>query len=266
MRDPVKERLKYARQSILPILTAMILGEYGKYHKLLSENDNTIQTDIKADNTAIEKVLAKYPDDSIITEESSKRGEEFKGNEYKWIMDLLDGSSNYRKNISFFATSIAMQKNNELYGGLIYNPAEKQLFCARKDLGAFYHDLDKRKSSRLSVSDIDDLRKANISTVSSNSYKKYGMLGLLNDLQKSVKGNRQLGCTSLELAYTAKGAFDGIVKPTNNPWGVSAGLLMVEEAGGRITLFRKGNLNIYVASNPYIHKGLCDVVDNYLSK
>lgn len=264
----VEKRILFAKESIIPDLADVALDYWGTPTALLDPNDNTTQADINADDLAIDIICkSDYKKDCIITEERAKKGEIINPNSrYSWVIDALDGSSNHRKGIPVFAASIAVKEDTKLKGGVVYAPMERKLFYAVPGRKAQLEDNLKGVYKDLRVSKTENLRDATISTVSSNSYKKHGLLGLLQELQPKVRDNKQLGCTSLEFAYTAMGTLDGVVKPTKNPWGVGAGIMLVEGAGGKVKSFKKGELYIHVASNPFIHDELCGIVENYLLK
>lgn len=254
----IEMRLKYANKNIFPALAPLIMSDFGRKQDLVYKNDNTLPTDIHADEACIESILRKYPFDSILTEERSKIKGNIKGNDYEWIVDSIDGSANFREVCPFFATSIAIKKNDALHAGMVYHYPARSLYYAQAGKGAFLNNYP------IHVSDVKDLGKANVSFVADVSYEKHGLNDLMAVLKRNIGFEQQLKCTSLDFAYVAAGKFDGVVKPTRNPWGVSAGMVLVPEAGGRLTTYRKGDLNIHVASNPFIHDALCDVVKNYL--
>ncbi|MBW2987381.1 inositol monophosphatase [Candidatus Woesearchaeota archaeon] len=255
----IRARLQYGLKNVLPRLVPLIHREFPKDHRLISPYDNTIQPDLDAEEEGISAIRSRYPADSIVAEESAKRGEKIKGeSDYGWIADFIDGSSNFRKKKPHFAINMSVKKGDEVLGGIICDPMKYRIFYTRKGAGFF---LDGEK---LSLYDKPGLARrlsdAHLGLISPNSFRKHREYGLMQRLQKAAGSKIAEGSTSLELAACAAGEVDGVVKPTSNPWGVSAGLLMVEEAGGKVTPIDRGPHTIYVASNPYIHEELCDVV------
>lgn len=268
-KDGIEKRVYFAMQKLVPEISKMLDKDWGIPQKRLYPDDNTMQIDLDVDDRAIKLLKANknYTKDYMLTEEQAKKGKIINPDgEYKWKMDLLDGSTNYNAQIPFYATSIAIGKDESIAGSVVHAPSYNQLFYAIHGKGAFIGDKLSEIYKPIHVSETKDLKDAKVSTVSSNSFKKHGLLGLLQKIQDNVKSNAQLGATALEFAYTAMGAFDGIVKPTKNPWGVSAGILLVEEAGGKVTIIKYKAVNIHVASNPQIHDALCKLVEQYLSE
>jgi myo-inositol-1(or 4)-monophosphatase len=250
----IRARLHYGLKKVLPKLIPLIQREFPKEHRLLSADDNTIQPDIDTEEKGISVIKSRYPADTIIAEERSKRDANLKGNSpYGWVADFIDGSSNFRKKKPYFAINMSIRKGNEVLGGIICDPMYYKIFYVRKGEGVY---LD---GEPISVSSQTDLSKAHIGLISPNSFRKHNENYLMRRLEQVVGSERKNGSTSLELAACAAGEIDGVVKPTKNNWQ-DAGFLMVKEAGGRVTPIRRGSHTIYVASNPYIHKALCDVV------
>ena len=251
----IQARLYFGLKKVLPKLIPLIQREFGKDHNLLSPDDNTIQPDIDTEEAGISIIRRRYPTDAVVAEERAKKGRTLKGrSSYEWVADFIDGSTNFRKKIPRFAVNMSVKKGEEVLGGIICDPLTNKIFYTRKGQGAH---LD---GELLSVSDQTDLAKAHIGLISPNSFRKHGENDLMYRLEKAAGYERKNGSTSLELAACAAGEVDGVVKPTNNPWGVSAGLLMVKEAGGKVTHINRGAHRIYVASNPYIHDALCKIV------
>lgn len=267
--DGIEKRVYFAMQKIVPTIDKMLRKDQEKIQERLYPDDNTIQTDFDVDDAAVKLLKANknYKRDYMLTEEKGKKGKIINPyGKYKWIMDLLDGSTNYNAQVPFYATSIGIGKEDSIDGGIVNAPSYNQLFYAIRGKGAFSGDKLSEIYKPIHVSETKDLKDAKVSTVSSNSFKKCGLLGLLQKIQDSVRSNPQLGATALEFAYTAMGAFDGIVKPTRNLWGVSAGILLVEAADGKVTPIKNGDVTIYVASNQHIHDALCEIVKRYLSE
>ena len=256
----IGRRVKYANKKIFPVLMPLIMSDFGKKQELVYKDDNTLPTDILADEACIDKILRKYPDDSVLTEERDKVKGNIKGNNYEWIIDSIDGSNNFKKVCPYFATSIAIKKKDSLHAGMVYHYPSSSLYYSQVGRGAYLNN------HKIHVSEKKELDEANVSLVADISYEKHGIKELMERLKTRIGNEQQLKCTSLEFAYVASGVFDGIVKPTRNPWGVSAGMVLVPEAGGKLTTYNKGDLNIHVASNPFIHDDLCKVVEKYLEK
>jgi myo-inositol-1(or 4)-monophosphatase len=254
--DPeVNARLYFGLRALLPELIPFLRGEYAKTHQLLSANDNTILPDIEAEDRGVDVIRAEFPADSIVAEERSKFRQNIYGrSKYRWNADFIDGSSNFRKHQPYFAINMSIQRGDDIMGGIICDPMDERVYHVRKGNGAYLN------GEQLLVSTQRDLSRAEIALISSNSFTKHGEEDLMHRLEQAAGNSRKKGCTSLELAACAAGEIDGVVKPTRNPWQ-SAGLLMVQEAGGLVTVFDRGSHKIYVASNPYIHTDLCRIVE-----
>lgn len=227
----------------------------GIHHK----GDINIVTDVDlACQTAIIDLIEKhYPGDYIIAEEKQNV---FEGNHNKWIVDPLDGTTNYAHGYPFFCTSIAYEVMGEVVVGVVYNPIFNELFTARKGDGVYLN------GKRVAVSVIGDMKQALLST------------GFPYDLPTSARNNisqfvkflynaqavRRDGSAALNLAYVACGRFDGHWEMKLNPWDMAAGVLMVTEAGGLVTDFHGLPFSIYgdelVASNGLIHRRLIEIL------
>ena len=259
---PAEERLDFAKRRILPAVNSILCANFGKDRTLLQAGDNTLRTDIVVDDICNDLVRSKYPDDAILSEEKAKKGWYTAGvSDFQWIMDALDGSTNYRKKSPLWAVSIALKEKGELKAGLVHHPFSESSYHAVRGQGAFLNSY-----APLEVSPISRLEAARVGLISDHCFERQGLDGLQSVVEQEVRWPEKWGCTSLEFASVATGVLDGIVKPTKNPWGVSAGILLVEESGGKVTTYRKGDVNIHVASNPYIHDSLCRVVKDYLRK
>ncbi|MBD3259247.1 hypothetical protein GF371_01290 [Candidatus Woesearchaeota archaeon] len=251
----IKSRLYFGIRQVLPELIPFLREEYQKHHELLSPEDNTIQPDIGAEERGVSIITERFPGDAVVAEERSKADNNVAGRpaSFGWTADFLDGSTNFRKHRPYFAISMSLNKGKDLLGGLICDPIANKKFYAIKGRGAY---LDRRP---LSVSVQKDLSKAKMGLISLNSYRKHNELDLMQRLYQAAGECRTKGCTSLELAACAAGELDAVVKPTKNNW-LDAGILMVEEAGGKVTAIDRSSHKIYVASNPYIHDELCRIV------
>ena len=174
----------------------------------------------------------------------------------KWIIDPLDGTSNYVAGLPWFCVSIALEVEGEMELGCIYNPAMEELFFAKKGCGATCN------GKNLSVSPHNEMKDCLFAT--GFYYFKGDQLNEQLVRIKKVKGAslgiRRFGSAALDLAYTAQGTFDGFWEVGLNPWDVAAGALMVQEAGGMVTDLTSGPDYVYerniIASNQYIYSKL----------
>jgi myo-inositol-1(or 4)-monophosphatase len=174
--------------------------------------------------------------------------------DHRWIVDPLDGTTNFLHGVPHFSISIGLERRGELVAGVIYDPIKGELFCAEKGAGAYLND------RRLRVSGRSDLATCLVGTgipVLDWPGRAQGFATQLERLSDEVAGIRRLGTASLDLAYVAAGRLDGFWEFGLKPWDVAAGIVLVREAGGMIQrLDGESNLlagGTLVASNAVIH-------------
>ncbi|MCM2452306.1 inositol monophosphatase family protein [Agrobacterium vitis] len=226
--------------------------------------DFVSQADMKAEKLAREDLLKARPTYGFLGEE----GEEIKGTDgaHRWIVDPLDGTTNFLHGIPQFAVSIALERNGEIVAGVIFNPATDELYTTEKGGGAFLNDRRIRVGARKALSDcvigcgMPHLGKGN-----------HGKALLeLRHVMGEVAGVRRMGAAALDLAYVACGRFDGFWETGLHAWDIAAGLLLIREAGGFVSDMSGGTDSLdrgdIVAGNEYIQKALLDVVKRPLPK
>ncbi len=197
-------------------------------------NDYVSEADRQAEEKIIEVLRKAYPNHSILAEESgTHEGHE----EYQWIIDPLDGTTNFLHGFPQFAVSIALKHNNKLDQAVIYNPISQELFTASRGRGAF---LDNR---RIRVSNHTKLEGALLGT--GFPYKDHqhldAYMGMLKAFITKTAGIRRPGSAALDLAYVAAGRIDGFWEIGLSPWDIAAGILLVREAGGLVSDFVGGH-------------------------
>jgi len=237
----------------------------GKIKRIDYKSRVSLVTDI--DRLAEERILSiireKYPSHDILTEE--RRIEE-KGSQYKWIIDPLDGTTNYVHEYPRYCVSVALEKDGEVILGVVYDPVPDELFLAEKGKGA---TLNGRK---ISVSKIDELDKSLLATGFPYDRRERadGYLKLYREFMLNSQGVRRDGSAALNLCYTANGRFDGFWEEQLAPWDVAAGSLIVTEAGGEVTDFKGDRIDIYekeiLASNGKIHKEMQEILGKVIKK
>lgn len=247
------------------ILAAQKAGEFlmkniGKvsYEKvdLKRKFDYVTELDKESENIIIQTLLKEFPDHKIYAEETTK--DESGG--YRWIIDPLDGTTNYIHTVPFFAVSIALEYNGEIILGVVYDPNREELFVAEKNKGATLNN-HPIKASSISDTNISLLstgfpfRSKNDIDLYQESFKK---------LFLKMSGIRRFGAVAIDFGYIACGRIDGFWEIGLAPWDVAAGYLIVKEAGGRMTDFAGGDEAIWtgnvVASNSLIHDDILRVV------
>lgn len=221
-------------------------------------NNLVTEFDLKAEKIIIDNIRKYFPDDEILSEECGNI--ENSAAKAKWIIDPLDGTVNFAHSIPIFSISIAVEINNEIICGVVYNPMLDEMFYASKGNGAFLNE------QRISVSETNELMKSilvtgfpyNVSENPNNCISHF-----VSIIQKGIPV-RRLGSAALDLAYLACGRFDGYWEIKLNPWDVAAGMLILLEAGGKITDYSGKPYYIYdnsiLASNGNIHNQLSEIL------
>ncbi|VVT06283.1 inositol monophosphatase family protein [Rhizobium sp. EC-SD404] len=225
---------------------------------LKGPGDYVSQADRKAEEIIHSELLRARPTYDFLGEE----GGETKGTDgaHRWIVDPLDGTTNFLHGIPFFAVSIALERNGEIVGAVIFNPAMDELFTAERGGGAFLNDRRLRVAARKKLS--DSVVATGIPHLGRGHHGKF--LLELRNVMGEVAGVRRTGSAALDLAYTAAGRFDAYWEKNIAAWDIAAGLLLVREAGGYVTDLEGGNRmfesGTVLAGNEYIHKALKEVV------
>jgi len=231
---------------------------------LKGPGDYVSQADRKAEKIVKEELLKARPTYGFLGEES----EEIKGTDgaHRWIVDPLDGTTNFLHGIPLFATSIALERSGEIVAGVIYNPASDELFTAEKGGGAFVNDRRLRVAARKSLSDC--VIGCGIPHLGQTMHGKF--LVQLRHVMGEVAGVRRLGAAALDLAYVAAGRLDGFWEEGLHAWDMAAAMIMIREAGGfssdlggTTDIFGSGTI---VAGNELIHKALLEVANRPLPK
>jgi myo-inositol-1(or 4)-monophosphatase len=205
-------------------LDALEVAEKGR-------NDFVTRVDQLAEEAIIEVIKDHYPEHAIIAEESGASGE----HRVQWIIDPLDGTTNYMHGFPVFSVSIAVMDNGELQHGVVYDPLRQEIFSASRGQGA---QLDGR---RIRVSRQAALRGALISTgfpYRENAEHMDVYLRMLRSVMIEAAGVRRPGSAALDLCYLAAGRVDGFWELGLKIWDIAAGALIIREAGGRISDFR----------------------------
>ncbi|MCX7983895.1 MAG: inositol monophosphatase [Bacteroidetes bacterium] len=215
------------------------------------------EIDKQSEQIILRKIRQHYPDHDFLGEES---GAHKISSPYRWIVDPLDGTVNYAHGVPIFAVSIAVEYNNELLLGVIYDPMRDELFTAERGKGAFLNGV------RISVSRTSTLLESLLVTGFPYDVRKELDYHLRPFNEFLVKGQaiRRLGSAALDLAYVACGRFDGFWEGKLNPWDMAAGVLLVVEAGGRWTDYNGNSTTIYtpqmLATNGIIHDEMVNVL------
>jgi myo-inositol-1(or 4)-monophosphatase len=189
--------------------------------------DLVTEVDHACEALIVEEILARRPDDAVLAEEG--RGREHPDAEWRWVIDPLDGTVNYAHGFPRFCVSIGVERRGEREVGVVYDPLLDELFHARSGVGAFLGE------RRLQVSQREKLEEALVATGFAYDVhrSREDNLAHFGRILKAARGVRRDGSAALDLCYVAAGRLDAYWEAKLKPWDVAAGLLIVEEAGGR---------------------------------
>lgn len=197
-----------------------------------SPNDFVTEVDQAAEKTIIDILLQAYPDHGILAEESG-REHGAKHSEFVWIIDPLDGTTNFIHGLPMYCVSIALAHRGVVQQAVVYDPTRNDLFYATKGRGAFLNDRRLRVSKRTRMSDA--LIGTGFPFRRGDNFKRY--LKMFEELMPLCAGLRRPGAAALDLCYVAAGYYDAFFETGLHPWDVAAGSLIITEAGGLIGNF-----------------------------
>jgi myo-inositol-1(or 4)-monophosphatase len=228
-----------------------------------ARNDWVSKADRESEDAIAALISAQRPNDTVLGEE---RGRSEGSSGRTWIIDPLDGTSNYLQHFPVWCISIALRDGDETIAGVIYEPLRDIFFTAERGSGAFTN------GERMRISEHDQLEGAFIATGFPFRAQSYvdPYVAVFADVIRTCKGVRRAGSAALDLAYTASGIFDGFFEMHLAPWDVAAGALMVTEAGGVVSDFSNGQRwldrgNIVGASRG-VHADLMTVISRHTSE
>lgn len=225
-----------------------------------SPNDFVTEVDRAAEQAIIEVLRDAFPGHGILAEESGESGPE---SEFTWIIDPLDGTTNFIHGFPQYAISIAQTKNGVLEHALVYDPTRNELFTASRGSGAFLND------RRIRVSRRTRLNECLIGT--GFPFRRFdhvdAYLAMFKELTQKTAGIRRPGAAALDLAYVASGRLDAFWEMGLAPWDMAAGVLLIQEAGGLVSDFagdanHLGTGNV-VAGSPKIFGQLLPIIQSY---
>jgi myo-inositol-1(or 4)-monophosphatase len=232
---------------------------FGKVKEIArkGEIDLVTEADLMSERAILGIIGDSFPKDAILAEESGEYGQ---NPDRLWIIDPLDGTTNFAHSFPFYAISIAFQAHGELVLGLVYNPCLNEYFEARKGEGAFLN----KKTIRVSQS--KTLRESLLAT--GFPYSVYrepdGVMALLKKMIVFAQGIRRPGAAAIDMCYVASGRLDGFWEEGLKAWDTAAGSLIVAEAGGKVSDYRGEPYSPFqksiVAANPFIHRKMLDVL------
>jgi myo-inositol-1(or 4)-monophosphatase len=237
---------------------AVLRQNYYQPHQITMKGaiDPVTESDLQAQEMIIALIRQSFPGHGFLAEEDVAQAPSPVPTEvgpYRWIIDPLDGTVNFAHGYPAFCVSIAFEAARRLAYGVIYDPLRDELFEARRGQGASLN------GQPIKVSTIDRLERALVATGFPYDIRERlaETLGRMERILRQVQGLRRGGSAALDMCYVACGRFDGFYEENLKPWDTAAGLLLIEEAGGRLTTFAGGEYDIcssnIVASNGVLH-------------
>ncbi len=231
-----------------------------RIEKKTSFNNLVSYVDKEAESRLVEALKKSFPQAGFITEEGTVA--QSTSEEYKWIIDPLDGTTNFLHGLPIYSISVALTKNKIPILGVIYHIVRKEVFHAIENDNAYCNN------RVIKVSDASFLNESLLATGfpydSSTRGEEY--LSIIKDFLEKSHGIRRLGSAAIDLAYVAAGRLEGFFEYNLNPWDVAAGLLIVQQSGGRVTDFEGGQDALFgkqlCASNGNIHNEMLSIIRN----
>jgi myo-inositol-1(or 4)-monophosphatase len=243
---------------IAGIAGEIIRNGFGKIFQIeFKTNEKNLVTEIdkKSEQVIMDYISKKYPTHNILTEET---GEHKKNSDFVWVIDPLDGTTNFAHGLPIFAVSIGVMNKKEIVAGVVYDVMRNIFYSAEKGSGAFAND------NKINVSNNDKLGLGvlvtgfpyNVAENPDYAFERF------TKLTKQARAVRRLGSAAIDFCYVASGVFDGFWEVSLHPWDMCAGKLIVEEAGGLVTDFTGNGIDIFtpqiLATNKKIHQQMID--------
>ncbi len=238
----------------------ILTGMFGQVDHVVKKGaiDLVTEADLRAEKTILETIHDGFPHDGILSEET---GRDKKRSERVWLVDPLDGTTNFAHGFPFYAISIALEIKGEMVLGVVYNPCMDEYFEASKGVGSYLNNEPIRVSKTRQLA--DSLLATGF------PYDIYErpeeVMELFQKMVVRTQGVRRPGSATLDLCYVAAGRLDGFWEKGLKPWDTAAGALIVREAGGILTTFKGSPYSPYlksvVAANPLIHKEMIEVIN-----
>lgn len=222
-------------------------------------NDLVSYVDKQAEQKLVKGLKEILPGCGFITEEGTAQHQQ---EQYIWIVDPLDGTTNFTHGLPIYAVSIALMKDNELIVGIVYEINKKEMFSATKSGGAFCNGEAIKVSQRPTLS--QSLLATGFPYYNFEGMNKY--LQILSDFMQGTHGLRRMGSAAVDLVYVACGRFEGFFEYNLKPWDIAAGALIVTEAGGKVSDFSGGQDFLFgkeiIAAGP-VHAELQQTIAKY---
>ncbi len=236
---------------------ALLMTYFARRVKIEYKGDVDLVTEADRASEAliVDRLQARWPRHDLVAEEGARASQ---GSDYRWYVDPLDGTTNFAHGYPVFCVSLAVEHRGEIVAGVLYDPTRDELFSAEKGSGAYLN------ARRIHVSKTDKLAESLVATgFPSHKRHKNPNIHFYHRITLMTHGVRRAGSAALDLASVACGRFDGFWEFNLNPWDTGAGVLLVQEAGGKVTRFGGEPFTIdsreTVASNGLIHADLLKV-------
>ncbi len=219
--------------------------------------DIVTDIDVKAEQAVLEILTGAFPDFGILAEESKPVAG---ASPYRWVVDPLDGTRNYAQSIPHFCTIVALAQEDEVIAGVVYDPVREETFTAAKGQGAFLN------GSAISVSETTELSRSLLSFDLGYVDEKAGLaIDLLRSLWPGMYSVRLMGSAGLGVAYAASGRVDLFFHHSLSPWDIAAGLIIAQEAGGRVVDRQGNDATLFtpsvICSSPVLIDGFLSATD-----
>src|SRR5436853_3671672 len=225
------------------------------------EVDLVTEANRKSEALILERILAQWPNHDVMGEEGTRIES---GSDYRWYVDPLDGTTNFAHGFPVFCVSLALEFKGQRIAGVVYDPTRNELFSAEQGRGAYLNNRPIR------VSAVDNLAECLVATgFPSHKRHKNPNVFFYHQITLRTHGVRRAGSAALDLCCVACGRFEGFWEFNLNPWDTAAGVLIVEEAGGKVTDFRGGSFQLNsretLASNQLVHPVLVNEFEQIFS-
>lgn len=261
MTDPISPRfLATAVQAVIRAGAMQLAGiDHLRVEKkgtidLVTQIDREVETMFRA------LIGERFPDHVVLAEEFARGGDRHRDADYTWVFDPVDGTTNYAHGLPIFCCACSLEHHGQPIVSAIYDPSRRELFTAERGLGTWLNGAPMRVSSAATVIDALLCTGFPYSVQTDSGY----LLDLFGEFLRRARAVRRLGSAAIDMAYVAAGRLDGFWEVKLNPWDVSAGALMVEEAGGRVSGLAGGPFDSrtgeVVATNGRIHDEMVGII------
>ena len=228
--------------------------------------DLVTEIDLQIEREFRQMIAERFPDHAVLGEEFGSTGDRDAAPPYCWVFDPVDGTTNYAHGLPIFCSSLGLEINGEIVVGAVYDPTRRELFTAERGQGAWLN------GRPLRVSTTDTLLDSLLVTGFHYDIHRdpEELVSLFREFIARARAVRRLGSAALDLCYVAAGRFDGYWESKIQPWDVSAGALIVEEAGGRVTTVTGGGFSSrsgsVLATNGHIHDLMLEVIVGFAAR